>query len=356
MDNEISLRSQHKDIPYKAVDIAKFVFSLGIVVLHSKAHELLPFFFPFLVEKLFLRAAVPFFFVASGYFLASKAAKVESKNDIRKIIIHYVGRLMKPFVIITILNTILEIIKMRLSGYIWGNVLKEVVSHLLFYPYGAMWYVRASITGSMMLLPFLYTKKTGSALLFGGILYLIALLLNNYFFLNAYLGTETFAEKVLAVILSGRNGLFVGFFMLALGMNTYNFSNNHNIKTGLLVIFTVFFYLLYAIEIMGIRGFKAADDGGLYIMHIFFIPCFLFLLTRSSQIKISTEICVFLRKCSSGIYYLHRACLSLIVIIEMGFKLSHNSLAGCLITICCSFAISAIIYLKKKEPFYSLLY
>ena len=55
--------------PVSSIDIAKFFFSICIVVLHSDVYRGLPGMFPSLVEKLILRLAVPFFFIVSGYFL-----------------------------------------------------------------------------------------------------------------------------------------------------------------------------------------------------------------------------------------------------------------------------------------------
>lgn len=59
-----------KAIP--SIDIAKFIFSICIVVLHSAAHTELPGILPYVVEKVVLRIPVPFFFVVSGLSVISQ--------------------------------------------------------------------------------------------------------------------------------------------------------------------------------------------------------------------------------------------------------------------------------------------
>ena len=56
---------------YTGVDIAKFFFCLCIICLHTGIASILPFSGMY-IEKIIFRNAVPYFFVASGFFLGKK--------------------------------------------------------------------------------------------------------------------------------------------------------------------------------------------------------------------------------------------------------------------------------------------
>lgn len=80
----------------------------------------------FITQGIF-RLAVPFFFVATGYFLTLKIKKCS--NDIDAIYKKYIKRLLLPLTVFSLINIILEIIKM--SAYASGPVIfREIIMFL----------------------------------------------------------------------------------------------------------------------------------------------------------------------------------------------------------------------------------
>ena len=201
-------------MPLKCVDFLKFFFCLCIVVIHCDSlSEINPDVKYFITQGL-LRLAVPFFFVTSGYFLGKKIKEHPPKID--EVFKKYVKRLLVPLVVFSLINIILEIIKM--IPYMSGPVIfREIIRHVVFYPWGALWFVQACIVGALLLYPFVKRNNFMGALLVASLLYSWALVCNNYFFVVQGTFFEPYIRVFMNLCVSARNGFFVGFVYLAIG-------------------------------------------------------------------------------------------------------------------------------------------
>lgn len=349
---------------YSLVDIMKFLLCLCVIALHAKALDFLPTNVQYFIEKLIFRVAVPYFFVASGFFLGRKLKMVDNSwQTIR----NYCTRLLKPFIVFSIINIIQELISN------WGNLGQsciEILQHIIFYPYGALWYVQASIIGALLLYPFIKKNKILLALFVGGFLYVFALLANNYYFVvrDGFFGDCV--EKYLSLCISGRNGLFVGFFFLALGIMSEQIYSKFKDKSNKFLICLSVFTVLYIAEVYLIWKFAlpfVKDDGALYISHLLFIPA-LFLTTVAYSKNIVIKKSVTYRNLSTGMYFLHRPILWFVNmfyallnrIFNIGFMQSlvmflNRGFVIFIITFGVSLGICLIVYKSKKEPFNFLL-
>lgn len=165
-----------------AIDISKFFFCLCIIALHAKLFSAFSEMVDYYVTQSVLRLAVPFFFVTSGYFLGMKLVKSDI-GQYKELVLNYCKRLLLPLLFFDAVN----LVERGVYNYVQGEtlfyiVLKSIKS-IIFYPPGAMWFLQACIIGALLLLPFLKSKKLNFALVFGAVLYMFALLCNNYFFL-----------------------------------------------------------------------------------------------------------------------------------------------------------------------------
>ena len=77
------------------VDLLKFIFCIFIIALHTKVIDLLPERYFFI--NVFVRVAVPYFFVASGYYLRKKYLN-SSPNQYKDVLLSYEKRLLFPYV------------------------------------------------------------------------------------------------------------------------------------------------------------------------------------------------------------------------------------------------------------------
>lgn len=339
---------------YNAIDCAKLFFCLCIIALHCGAQTILPGDMPYLLEKVFFRVSVPFFFVSSGFFLAKSAKKY---SEPRRAFEKYVRRLLFPFIVFGIGNTILEIIKMAIKGMDACFIVSDVVRHVLFYQYGALWYVGACIVGALLLYPFFKKRRINSALFVGAFLYMFALIVNNYYFFAVpFPNFRNLLDGYMQVFVSGRNGLFVGFFFLALGIKTEEIENSEtNLKIekcGILLLFSAIFYVM---EIFFIRSKPTMDDGALYISHVFLIPLLILFLSKL-KCTLGQRQTVIFRQLSVGMYFIHKIILSSIEIIDNLYQVfKGNVVLKTCIVVTVSLVVCLLVRLKKNTMIYKLL-
>ena len=322
-----------------SVDLAKFFFAVCIVFLHGHGLRRLPYLEYYFVTRFLFRLAVPFFFVSSGYFLRLSLEKGKSIKT-------YCFRLLKPLIVFELLNTVMEEYASIESGISLPNAIFDAVRHILFYPYGAMWFLQACIIGSLLLYSFYRCKKMRIGLMIGVLLYGFALVCNNYYFLIADIPIlQNVIIGYMNLFISARNGLFVGFLFLMLG---YFAKDLQRCKKQILLVLMLALTAIYILEIAMTYGKEYLDDGALYLTHIALLPCMMALLLQI-RVNINNQFSLLLRNLSTGIYMLHRL---LFVVLE---GLISSNFLNCLVVIGLAVIICLIVYRWKIEPLYSLL-
>lgn len=331
---------------YQFVDLQKFFFCLCVVAIHtnflSDAYGIVAIF----------RLAVPFFFITSGFFFGKKVIKAE-KSEIWQLTKRYCLRLLKIFLVFSAINIIENVVLQICEGVSFFEILKTEGLRLLFYPRGALWYISACMVGSLMLIPFLRAKKINLAVGVGIVLYGFSLVCNNYFFVFSNTRIELFINAYLDHFISARNGIFVGFLLLAIGIKCADFFDKHEDKittkrTGILLIPAV---ALYVTEVILISKFAAGhyrEDGGYYISQLILVPLLL-LFALTVKINIPEKISRTFRDLSVGVYLLHAPVIFLIGFAEL------PRIANYFIVLAICVCICLLDYHFKKEPFYSLL-
>ena len=199
-----------------SIDAAKFLACFLIIILHTKVLE--PFLSPeqiFFVDKSILRMAVPFFFVTSGYFLGRKFF---AGADIVETVKNYCKRLLLPLFVFSLINIVEHVISMRIEGESYSMIALKVLRSIIFYPFGALWFVQSCIVGSIMLVPFMKYNKLRSAVVLGLILFLLVLPFNSYYFLIYGTKYQYIVDVAVKSLTSLRNGATVGFVYLSMGV------------------------------------------------------------------------------------------------------------------------------------------
>jgi len=96
------------------------------------------------VMHLLFRLAVPFFFVASGFFLGKKMLPIADNREKRiAVCIQYAKKLIPSFLFWSTIGLIwytITLIRSRVP-----HIPLKVIQTAIFYPQGAMWFVSASI-------------------------------------------------------------------------------------------------------------------------------------------------------------------------------------------------------------------
>ena len=169
-------------------------------------------------------------------------------------------------------------------------------------------------------------------LIIGFILYLFAILSNSYYFLIEGTWLQTIVDNYLEIFISSRNGLFVGFFYVAIG-NYLLFKKDTKIRNN--IIFIIIGMLTLILETALIRNNHYIEDHSLFFSLIIVIPNLVLLLTRISNNK-SSKI---YRNLSICIYVLHRPILGYLAY----FTSISSSLVKFIIVLVLSTAIAYIL-------------
>lgn len=288
---------------YMGLDAFKLFFAVCVIAIHTYALNGAPEQIRFWVEQGVFRLAVPFFFVTSGFMLGRKL--YEGDKSPAWVIGQYVKKWLPPLLLVGTANGFFELLLLHLrNGISFRRAVVQFVNHLVFYPYGAMWYVQACIIGALLLYPFLKRKKLDLALLIGAILYIWALLCNNYYFLTQSAGIDRFVTFYMNICVSGRNGVFVGFLWMALGIKTYEWHRtgikSWKLKWGLLI-----FAALYLAEIYLLREQSYLDDRALYVTQTALVPIMTMCLLNL-KLPIAVGASVLMRRASVWLYFSHR--------------------------------------------------
>lgn len=296
---ESKLRIESKT--YSSIDIAKFFFCLCIIALHTGLLSFLPTFHKYIIEKNLFRLAVPFFFITSGYFLASKWYKYNGGFHLIK---RYCNRLILPlFVFSLVYISQYAIYSFFFNGKDIAHIALVLARNIIFYPMGALWFVQACIVGSLLLYPFLKRGKLSLAITCGIILYGIGQLFNSYSFI---MGEWEERDIVLSYCVSLRNGFTIGLLWLAMGFKCYQINKKQPNK-NVLIVTLIIGLILQFIEttvIFYVSSNNLADDGSLFISQLIVVPAILLLLLQT-KIELNDEISIRLRNLSTGMYFLH---------------------------------------------------
>lgn len=329
-------------IDYGWIDVCKFFFCLCVIGIHTGIDSV--FSGGWLINRFVFRQAVPFFFTCSGFFVGKKI--FEGSKDIYLIVIKYCKRMALPLLLFSIINVIQQIISMLVTKLSVYEICHQVIVHVLFYPYGALWYMQACIVGILLLFPFLKFNKINLALAIGFLLYLFALLCNSYFFVGQIWKIDSFIQAYIDIFLSARNGVFVGFFMLALGIKCAQIYNH--INNSIYIIFFIAFFACFAESLFLTYNITAADDGALLLSHVIVSPCLLLVLIKMQSwiLPCSTKL---FRNLSVGMYLLHRPVMWCIT------WFTDNVVVLFVIVVVISLLVCLLAYKSKKKFLMTLL-
>ena len=211
---------QSREVQYNFVDVCKFIMAVMVVIIHGQPLLDVSKEWNFYLSGGITRVGVPYFFMASGFFLFKKFPDgVLVKEKIEK----YCKRLLKLYLVWTVVYLPMiayMIIKApnnteKSLAFLKNFLLNgSVVYHL--------WYLYASVV-AVVAIYCLWHREKGiwQIILTGGILYLIPIFATGYYGLYVYFVPEE--SPVNAVLLSigelfgAINGLTEGMFFMAIG-------------------------------------------------------------------------------------------------------------------------------------------
>ena len=195
---------------YPGIDFIKLICALLIVYTHTFCWDTGKF--GIWIRDEISIIAVPFFFVASGYFYGIGIRNAQNK---RKYFLHYCTRIIKMYIIWTILSLPAAWFDLTLSheeAGIWIKILFLIRSFFFKGSVGVYWFLLALIYNSFIFYV-VYMKKIEK------ILYPLAVILFGVGVLySASFLSGTLHEKIIHLFFGGTNNfLNIGLFYMAIG-------------------------------------------------------------------------------------------------------------------------------------------
>lgn len=342
---------------FNSFDVAKFICSVLVVMIHVApfgVQETTNVFshMNYLLRQGLCRMAVPLFFVFSGFFLYRKTPSDKFDFSPTKKYLLNVLRLYILWSLIYLpsnLKTILSNPHGALHGW-----LKYIRNFIFLGSYTHLWYLPALLTAVLITSFLLYKKWSPKKILLTScVFYFFGLLGNAYFGIIRPLCSIPFIGKTLELYFkifdTTRNGLFFGFFFVALGM--YLSKNDILIKSKKALLLFIMSVLLLITEVSLLKKFNIADDCSVILSTI---PCSLFgfLYLKTIELK-DSPVYIFMRKISSLIFYGHPFVLKVSLITSSILKVNIlNTPFLFLLVLSVTILIAiAIIKLSDKRPF-----
>ncbi|WP_234032736.1 serine racemase VanT catalytic subunit [Paenibacillus faecalis] len=198
---------------FGAIDQFKIIAGILVIAIHTGPLTTYSAYGDFLFTSIFARIAVPFFFMASGFFLFRKLNGTSAQN--LAIVHRYASKIGLLYLISIILYLPLNVYAGYFTEFSWYALIKDLIFDGTLYH---LWYFPALITG--VYITFFLLNKLPFPLLFlvTGLLYFIGLLGDSYFgitILNDHV--HELYTQMFQLFDYTRNGLFFAPLFLTLG-------------------------------------------------------------------------------------------------------------------------------------------
>ena len=291
---------------YAAIDIAKLICALLVVAIHTE-----PFASNFWLDKGFgvlTRIPVPYFFMASGYFLFLADKEKTSFAKLKK----YCLRILLLYAVWSVFYLPLLYSKCTATG---------VFNKALFFKsifwlgtQGHLWYLIASIVAAIMTWGFLRVTTLKKTVVIAFIFLIFGTLFSNYAPLIHKLSAKegggiNMIFSVLQVI-GTRNGIFYGFFYVALGALIAGGSCAFKMRTYAIAFLISFMALavegLIAVKFVGSRDTNLWFSAPPLIWSVF-------MATLQLNPSIGKNTALMCRNGSTLIYTSHRLFIAFLI-------------------------------------------
>lgn len=256
---------------YNEIDLMKFVMAIFVVAIHTHPEESIDNLYVLEILKLLYSIAVPFFFVASGFFLGEKIKykEYDSKLSYMRELLSKVTRLYVLWTIIYLPYSIMGFYREGLgvgkSVLIYIRNICLVGENYLSWP---LWYLLAMIvSGGIIYLLLKFKFSLHSMISVALLMFVAGILLDTWHSTGA-------VDLYFVLFKHTRNGFFYGypFMMIGLLISCCNFMKN-NVLLCLILLFGCFakikgffignflmVYSLFSIAI-NIRSLKGDDNA-----------------------------------------------------------------------------------------------
>lgn len=337
---------------YPIIDFMKFVMACCVVVIHTSPLQDVSVDLNFWTQNCFVRIAVPFFFVASGFFLFRK---LSGKNP-SSVFQNYWMRIFRVYVIWTVIYAPILLWNILHGSQDITHALWITFRNIIFIAsYFHLWFLHALLVAVPILAFFFHCNwKWCQILAFGGIGYSVLLLFTSYHPVYSYISAmfpslASFVAAYASILPVPPTGLCFGALFVCLG--AFACSENPHLSTAFLHRGCIISCLIFFAEGALVHHLSPAPPSFEAYLSLPFLSFFLF--TSLCRIHLSPHpIYLEFRKMSALIFYAHPLFLFLTQQLQTLGRLPKHSLVtfGSTLLLSCFFA-KTIIFLRNHHTF-----
>lgn len=274
-----------------SIDKFKIFAAILIIAIHTYPFTSVNTTFEFIFTHVLCRIGVPFFLMATGYFVLPKAIKD------RDALVEYTKKILKIYAICIVLYFPVNIYAGKLKEFSTiGGVLKEILINGTFYH---LWYFPALILGIWVTYFIIKNIKNRKGLVVCIALFIIGLFGDSYYGLSEkVVAIKYIYNAIFNIFEYTRNGLFFVPIFLYLGYMMKNKKWEISKKQNIVLI--VISFILMILEGLLLHHFKLQRHDSMYIMLIPTMMSIFNLIVQNNNENNRT-----LRNISTTIYIMH---------------------------------------------------
>ena len=330
---------------FPVIDILKLIFAFCVIGIHS--WFLYDTRFGYYTYTMIYRLAVPFFFLASGYFLARN---VNSGN--RNIVIKdFLKKTLNVYLLLSSLCIFINMVKG--NNFTLYNILKNIWQVLIGNCWGISWFLGALLFSGIVIYFLKEKKYVKTAMIISVILYIIGLLFNTYNFVLINHNFDSLYTFLAETFGNNSNFIFVGFMFFSIGyyLALYGYEKISKSKTiYYLLIFLGFIILFFEVSIVK-NHLDVVQFYEYYFAHLLIVPSLFILAIKSRLNKLIKFDTKYIRSISTYLFYFHAFVLELLLLYRNYNSISilNSNIGFYLSILLISIIISLLFMFMKKK-------
>lgn len=291
-----------------SIDICRLFFAITVVALHSGIFDVLPERVSYYLSGIFLRIAVPFFFVVAGYYYLQKIVSGKSV----KIFFKYLRRIFIQYCLWSLVYFIVFLVS---SGY------KDIGNYLLvclknFFFFGSnfhLWFCLGLILAVTVCTALVRLFNGWVLIVFSWILFILACLGCGYYGLGieipvlSDLYRYVYFDTIRGIVLTS-----IPFFALGLVIYKIKLRFSSKINNIWLIVLLVFFIGCLVAELYLIRRFNLFENTAI-IVSIYPLVTVLLLFLIKNPMRKFNKLGSYCKAMANFTYFSHPLIMGLIM-------------------------------------------
>ena len=328
---------------YPGIDIFKLIAAILVVFIHTNETQE---FIPSLIVNAFSRFAVPFFFVASGFFMAISLERKSTQTEKSSYIKSYIKRLAIIYLFwcgINLPSTITSYLELYSNSSII-NIALIIFRRCVFAGSGVYWYILIMIEAALIIYMIDKYKKHNllKILIIAGLL--LGILYDTFFDILSNTPYRYINNLFYTVFSWSNNFIMKGVPFMGVGylIHIYNFKVRNlllHIVFGLSSLLNIFFFC-----------FKDTLFFGLKLWNVLCIvqAITFFMIAKQISFNATKKVTQTCRELSSVMYFVH--CYFIYYVSNAIFGVDFNFWLKSLISISGSILVYVILKLIPFKP------